>query len=72
MTDNSVSPTDFNAMSAIGRTPTPFEVIRALVEGRLLLEAFEAGEPPPEFEECWQDDLEAAFDALVESGEYQP
>jgi hypothetical protein len=42
-------------------------VIRALVEGRLLLEAYEAGEPPPEFEECWQDDLEIAFDELMEA-----
>jgi hypothetical protein len=45
-------------------------VIRALVEARLLLEAYEAGEPPPEFEECWQDDLEAAYEAFVR--EYVP
>jgi hypothetical protein len=42
--------------------PTPFEVVCALVEARLLIEAFEAGEPPPEFEEGWKDDLEALFE----------
>jgi hypothetical protein len=46
--------------------PTPFEVVCALVEARLLIEAYEAGEPPPEFEEGWKDDLEARFDALIE------
>jgi hypothetical protein len=38
--------------------------MRALVEARLLIEAFEAGEPPPEFEVAWSDDLEMLFDAI--------
>jgi hypothetical protein len=42
--------------------PTPFEIVRALVEARILIDAFEAGEPPPEFEVAWTDDLEALFD----------
>jgi hypothetical protein len=51
----------------MGRPPTPFEVIRALVEGRILMDAYEAGEDPPEFEEAWSDDLEAAFDEMMEA-----
>ena len=46
------------------KPPTEFEIIRALVEARILIEAFEAGEPPPEFEVAWSDDLEALFDAM--------
>jgi hypothetical protein len=47
------------------KSPTEFEIIRALVEARLLIEAFEAGEPPPEFEVAWSDDLEVAYEALT-------
>jgi hypothetical protein len=47
--------------------PTPFEVVCALVEARLLIEAYEAGEPPPEFEDGWKDDLEARFDAAADT-----
>jgi len=46
------------------KSPTEFEIIRALVEARLLIEAFESGEPPPEFEVAWSDDLEMLFDAI--------
>jgi len=47
---------------------TPFAVIKALVEGRLLMQAYEACEPPPEFDEAWNDSLEAAYDELVGQG----
>jgi hypothetical protein len=47
---------------------TPFAVIKALVEGRLLIEAYEACEAPPEFDEAWSDTLEAAYAELVEQG----
>jgi hypothetical protein len=47
------------------KSPTEFEIIRALVEARILIEAFETGEPPPEFEVAWSDDLEVAYEALT-------
>ena len=56
--DNSNSAPDINRVA-----PTPFEIAKALAVARLLIEAFEAGEDPPEFAEAYSDDLDVAFEA---------
>ena len=63
MTQDIANPPDINHLAQ----PTEFEVVKALAVTRLLIEAYEAGEDPPEFAEAWSDDVEIAYDMAIEA-----